>query len=140
MSSMRFLFYAILLSLLRKFSIMEAKRSQIVSLYFTESSKSEILKKLKGDNITQLLIKRYKDVGIVVDKHRSGRPVSAHTRLLLESLRSRISLNPSRSMRKWPEVRSKSRKVMCEDLGLDSKVPQTPLRSLSHSCSSTKET
>ena len=45
-------------------------------------------------------IKRYKDLGTLDDRSRSGRPATVTTKKNKEKIRSQIRRNPQRSMRK----------------------------------------
>ena len=69
-------------------------------------------------------IKRYKDTGSIVDKPRSGRPVTATTNKLRKVVRSRVQRNPRRSMRKMASELKISpgslRTIVKRDLGLSS--------------------
>ena len=83
---------------------MEEKKSKIISLFLNGSSHIEICKSLKSQNTNRMFIyrtiQRYTDTGDVKDRPRSGRPVSVRTRRLREKVRSRITRNPRRPMRK----------------------------------------
>ena len=103
-------------------------RAKIISHHLSGSSPTEILKKLSTDNVNRMLvyrtIKRYRDTGSVNDRHRSGRPTTTRTVRIRKAMRSRITRNPKRSMRKMAielgTNRESLRKLVHEDLGLKS--------------------
>ncbi|KAI6651878.1 hypothetical protein LOD99_4757 [Oopsacas minuta] len=69
-------------------------------------------------------IQQYTETGDMEDRARSGRPVTVRTRHLREIVRTRITLNPRRSMRKlareYQVSRETVRKVAHKYLGLKS--------------------
>jgi inhibitor of nuclear factor kappa-B kinase subunit alpha len=77
------------------------KRGAVVALHNEGLSPSEISKRLEMDLSTVCKqIKRYKQLGTLEDRPRSGRPVTATTKKNKEIIRNRIRRNSQRSMRK----------------------------------------
>ena len=76
------------------------KRGAVIALHNEGVSPSEIAKRLEMYLATVCKqIKRYKELGTLDDRPRSGRPVTATTKKNKEKIRSRIRRNPRRSMR-----------------------------------------
>ncbi|KAI6651101.1 Transposase [Oopsacas minuta] len=108
--------------------MLEEIRSKIVTFHESGFSNSEILKRLKNDKVNPMLIyrtiKRYIETGSVSDRKRIGRPGSARTPALKNSVRCRILRNPRRSMQKMSREfcvnHETMRKLVVEDLGMKS--------------------
>ena len=108
--------------------MMERLRSQVVSLFQTGFSASDILKRMKNENVNRMFvyrtIKRFKETQSIIDRPRSGRPRSARTPRLKNNVHCRIRRNPRKSIRKMAREFSVNhetmRKLVREDLGLKS--------------------
>ncbi|KAI6648985.1 Transposase [Oopsacas minuta] len=108
--------------------MLEEIRSKIVTFHESGFSNSEILKRLKNNKLNPMLIyrtiKRYIETGSVSDRKRIGRPRSAPTPALKNSVRCRILRNPRRSMQKTSREfcvnHETMRKLVVEDLGMKS--------------------
>ena len=80
------------------------KRGAVVALHNEGISPSEISKWLEMDlSKVSNQIKRYKELGTLHDRPRSGRPGTATTKKNKEIFRSRIRPNSPRSMRKMAQ-------------------------------------
>ncbi|KAI6659646.1 hypothetical protein LOD99_14569 [Oopsacas minuta] len=83
---------------------MEKERSAIVELFQKGKKQKEIMKLLKipqtRRNFVIRTIKRFNETGAVMDRARTGRPVSITTVKMRKVVRSRVLRNPQRSIRK----------------------------------------
>ena len=76
------------------------KRGAIISLYNDGKKQLFISNTLNiPRNTVYDAIKRYKELGSLEDRPRSGRPVTVATIANKEKIRKKISRNPQRSMR-----------------------------------------
>ena len=84
---------------------MEKERSAIVELFQKGKKQKEIMKLLKipqtRRNFVIRTIKRFNETGGVMDRAKTGRPVSITTVKMRKVVRSRVWRNPQRSIRKW---------------------------------------
>ena len=107
---------------------MEKERAAIVELFLKGKTQSEIMKLLKIPETRRKLIfrtiKRFNEIGSLLDRPRSGRPVSVSTVRMRKVVRSRVLRNPRRSVRKMAKELKISRgslqNIMKKDLGLSS--------------------
>lgn len=78
-------------------------RIAIIGLFKSGKSAAQIfalLRPLKmSERFVYRTIKRYSDIGDVVDRFRSGRPRSVRTKKAIEAGRSRINRNPLRKQK-----------------------------------------
>ena len=105
---------------------MEKERTAIIELFVHNNSQSEIMKLLNiprsRRKFVYRTIKRYQDTGSILDKPRSGRPVTVTTKKMKNVVRCRIWRNPRRSLRKMASdlkiSQGSLRKIVKRDLGL----------------------
>ena len=107
---------------------MEKERAAIVELFLKGKTQSEIMKLLKIPETRRKLIfrtiKRFNEIGSLLDRPRSGCPVSVSTIRMRKVVRSRVLRNPRRSVRKMAKELKISRgslqNIVKKDLGLSS--------------------
>ncbi|KAI6650840.1 Transposase [Oopsacas minuta] len=107
---------------------MEKEWSAIVELFQKGKKQKEIMKLLKipqtRRNFVIRTIKRFNETGGVMDRARTGRPVSITTVKMRKVVRSRVWRNPQRSIRKMAKELKISRgslqTIVKRDLGLSS--------------------
>ena len=81
--------------------MMYEERAAIIAMYNAGNRQCEIAKTLKiSPNKVYRAIKRYKELNTLMDRPRSGRPVTANTPRNRSIIRKRIARNPNRPIRK----------------------------------------
>ncbi|KAI6652925.1 MhmaT1 transposase [Oopsacas minuta] len=107
---------------------MESKRSAIIELFKNGKIKRKIMRIQNIPETRRKLIfrtiKQFDETGGIIDKPRSGRPVSITTVRMRKTVRSRVWRNPQRSVRKMTKELKISRgslqNIVRRDLGLSS--------------------
>lgn len=79
-------------------------RSAIITLHKVGEGNTKIVKELKTFKILYKtvcnVVKRYKETSSISDRPRSGRPKTVQTRGHIKRIRSKVTSNPARSVRK----------------------------------------
>ncbi|CAI2355841.1 unnamed protein product [Caenorhabditis sp. 36 PRJEB53466] len=88
-------------------------RSAIIECARKGMRSFEIVQKLGvGRSVVNRTLQRFRDLGTLKDRQRSGRPVTVTTPQVVKAVRERIRRNPERSMRKMSSEFSMSPKSM----------------------------
>ena len=103
----------------------KSKRPAILELHNLGKSVKEITRALSVTKWSVYrTLKRFNEIGMTVDKPRSGRPRSVRTKQLKKSVRERIKFNPKRCVQKMAKEYNISTRTMGRllnhDLGLKS--------------------
>ncbi|VDL74616.1 unnamed protein product [Nippostrongylus brasiliensis] len=95
------------------------ERASIIKLHMVGVTASKIAKRLNASRFTaQKAIKRYKELGTLSDRPRSGCPKTAITPNVVKKVRDKISRNATKSMRKMTkalEVSERSVRRICHN-------------------------
>ncbi|KAI6657841.1 MhmaT1 transposase [Oopsacas minuta] len=107
---------------------MESKRSAIIELFKNGKNQKEIMRILNiaetRRNFIFRTITQFNETGNIINKPRSGRPVSVTTIRMRKTVRSRVWRNHQRSVRKMAKelkvTRGSPQNIVRRDLGLSS--------------------
>ena len=112
---------------------MRAEREAMIKLHRAGYTNSEIVKLIKVPRSTvHHTGKRFKELGNLADRPRSGRPRSTRTPKLVKAVEARIKRNPQGSMRKMAREMDVDEKNMRNVVKTDLKLSPLKMRNCQH--------